>query len=354
MRIIATPSTCRQFLPGSDDFAVDNRPPAYRRITLLDDGSCETELIWVDEERSMKKRSMRVDCSSLVILLSSPAVWPDTAGHPVTLWRAAGQSNSVYLLGSIHLLRPEDYPLPSVIDAAYEDAEVLVMELDMDDLDSVQAQQLFAQNGVVQDGKTLRDLMGERIISRPGSAAEAIDIPIEMLAQSEPWLAAITVEMMMFYRIGFNPMLGVEMQLVSKAARDGKPIEGLETVEEQTAFLDGLSIDTQRDMLLQTLEESANIEESIDEIIHAWRHGDIEALESGLLQDLEKNQELNEALVNRRNRRWVAQISELLDDDDDYLIIVGALHLVGEQGVPELLASAGVEIVQLSEPPAVQ
>ncbi len=298
----------------------------------------------------MKNRALL----TLVILLASPAVWPDTAGHPVTLWRAAGQSNSVYLLGSIHLLRPEDYPLPSAIDAAYEEAEVLVMELDMDDLDSVQAQQLFAQNGVLQGGKTLRDLMGEPAYQQARLAAEAIDIPIEMLAHSEPWLAAVTVEMMMLYRIGFNPMLGVEMQLVSQAARDGKPIEGLETAAEQTAFLDGLSLDTQRDMLLQTLEESAGIEASIDEIIRAWRYGDIEALESGMLKDLENNEELSEALVNRRNRRWVVQISELLDDSDDYLVVVGALHLIGDQGVPELLARAGVKIVQLSEPPSVQ
>ena len=291
---------------------------------------------------------------TLVALLLSPAVWPDTAGHPVTLWRAAGQSNSVYLLGSIHLLRPGDYPLPLAIDAAYEEAEVLVMELDMDDLDAVQAQQLFAQKGVLQGGKTLRELMGETAYQQARVAAEAIDIPIEMLAQSEPWLAAVTVEMMMFYRIGFNPMLGVEMQLVSQAARDGKPIEGLETAEEQTAFLDGLSLDTQRDMLLQTLEESAGIEGSIDEIIRAWRYGDIEMLESSLLKDLEKNQELSEALVNRRNRRWVEQITELLDDSDDYLVVVGALHLIGDQGVPELLNRAGVKIVQLSEPPSVQ
>lgn len=290
---------------------------------------------------------------SALLLLSSTPAWCDTDGHPVTMWRAAGINNNVYLLGSIHLLRPKDLPLPSVVDAAYDDAEVLVMELDMDDLRSDMTQ-LFAESGVMKDGATLRQVMGEEDYARAAAAADAIDIPIELLAHSEPWLAAITVEMMIFYRIGFNPMLGVEMQMVSRAARDGKPIEGLETAEEQTAFLDGLSIETQREMLLQTLEEGANISESIDEIIHAWRTGDIAALESGLLQDLAQNAELAEALVNSRNRRWVEQISELLDDDDDYLIIVGALHLVGEQGVPQLLARDGVEIDQLSEPPAVQ
>jgi uncharacterized protein YbaP (TraB family) len=291
----------------------------------------------------------RIACVALALVACWPAV-ADTQAHPVTLWRAQGISNDVYLLGSIHLLREQDHPLPTVIDAAYEDAEVLIMELDMDDIDSVATQQLFNQSGVLRDGTTLRDLMGEELYRRAEVAAKASDIPIEMLASSEPWLAAITVEMMSLYRIGFNPTLGVEMTMLSRAVRDGKRIDGLEAVEEQLAFLDGLSLTAQRDMLLQTLEDSVGMRESIDEMIHAWRYGDIAFLESGLLESYEGHDELIDALLTQRNRRWVTQIGELLDDRDDYLVIVGALHLVGEIGVPRLLAEKGVQIQQLSEP----
>ena len=290
----------------------------------------------------------------LLLLAYSGALWADTEAHPVTLWRAQGTSNSVYLLGSIHLLRPEDHPLPSVIDKAYEDAEVLVMELDMDDLDGAMAQQLFNQNGVLRDGTTLRDLMGDDLYEQAAGLAEANDIPIDMLAASEPWLAAITVEMMALYRIGFNPALGVEMQMTSRAIADGKPVDGLEEIEEQLAFLDGLSLDAQRNMLMQTLEDSASMGESIDKMIRAWRYGDTEYLESELLDSLAQHEELSDTLVTNRNRRWVSQIDELLDDRDDYLIIVGALHLVGEDGVPNLLAQRGVKIRQLSEPAAIR
>jgi uncharacterized protein YbaP (TraB family) len=283
-----------------------------------------------------------------------PSAWADTAGHPVTLWRAQGQTNSVYLLGSIHLLRAEDHPLPTVIDMAYEEAEVLIMELDMDDLDGAAVQQLFNQNGVLRDGTTLRDLMGEGPYKRAAIAAEANDIPIDLLATSEPWLAAITVEMMALYRIGFNPALGVEMHLTSRAAADGKPIEGLEAIEEQLAFLDGLSLHAQREMLIQTLEDSASMGESIDDMIRAWRYGDTAFLESGLLESFAEHEELSDALVTNRNRRWVEKIDELLDDSDDYLIIVGALHLVGDTGVPRLLAQKGIEVLQLSEPASVR
>ena len=228
------------------------------------------------------------------------------------------------------------------------------MELDMDDLDGAAAQRLFNQGGVLRDGTTLRDLMGEELYLEAETAARAVDIPIDLLSQSEPWLAAITVEMMTLFRIGFNPALGVEMHLTSRAIKDGKPIEGLESIDEQLAFLDGLSLQAQRDMLMQTLEHSASMATTIDEMVRAWRYGDTGLLESGLLESLAENEELSNALVTSRNRRWVSQIDDLLDEREDYLIVVGALHLVGEEGVPRLLAEKGVEIHQLSEPASIR
>lgn len=273
-----------------------------------------------------------------------------TQEHPVTLWHIAGETNSVYLLGSIHLLREQDHPLPGIIDKAYDDADVIVMEIDMDDVDPAYTQAAFNRAGVLRDGTTLQDLMGEAAFATASEAAVAIDIPLEMLAKSEPWLAAITVELMLLYRIGFDPALGVEMTMTQRAAADGKPIEGLETIDEQLAFLDGLPIDAQREMLLQVLAEGAAMSESIGDLIEAWHHGDTAALEDALLDSAAGLDELNEVLVNSRNRRWAETISTWLGDERDYLIIVGALHLVGDQGVPALLDKRGFGIHQLSEP----
>ncbi len=159
---------------------------------------------------------------------------------------------------------------------------------------------------------------------------------------------------MALYRIGFNPMYGVEMTMTTRAARDGKPIEGLETVDEQLSFLDGLPLDVQNEMLLQALRESASLREQIDELIVAWRHGDIATLNSGLLESIAEESELHDVLIVNRNRRWVDAILEWLDDEEDYLVVVGALHLVGEDGVPNLLEQRGIGIQQLSEPAAVR
>jgi uncharacterized protein YbaP (TraB family) len=199
------------------------------------------------------------------------------------------------------------------------------------------------------EGQSLRELMGEDLFSRAEQAAAAIDIPLELLAQSEPWLAAMTVELMVLYRIGFDPLLGVEMTLSNRARADGKPIEGLETVDEQLGFLDGLPIEAQREMLLQTLLQGATLRESVDELVAAWRHGDTAALEAGLLDSMSEQEALMDALVTDRNRRWAETIAGWLDDDRDYLVVVGALHLVGDEGVPALLEAAGFGIQQLRE-----
>ncbi len=290
----------------------------------------------------------------VVLCVAGAGASADDRAHPVTLWRVAGETNSVYLLGSVHLLRERDHPLPGVIDNAYCDAEVVVMELDMDDMDPLRAQAAFNRAGVMTDGTTLRDLMGEEAFAEASEAAAVIDIPLDMLEQSKPWLAAMTVELMMLYRIGFNPMLGIEMTLTQRAAADGKPIEGLETVDEQLSFLDGLPIEAQRKMLLQTLTEGAALSESIDELIDAWHRGDTAALEDALLTATAGQEELNEVLISSRNRRWAETIAAWLDDEQDYLVVVGALHLVGPEGVPALLEKRGFGIHQLSEPATVR
>jgi uncharacterized protein YbaP (TraB family) len=292
----------------------------------------------------------------LVFLGMLPGVFAAAADapHPVTLWQVEGASNSVYLLGSIHLLRPQDYPLPTALDAAYEDAEVLIMEIDMDDMDPFAAQVAFTTYGVLKDEQTLQDLMGDDLYAQALAAAEIIDIPLDLLRKTEPWYAAMTVEIMMLSRIGFDPTLGIEMHMMSKAQEDGKPIEGFETVEEQVRFLDGMSLPAQREMLLSTLTESAKLGEMMDEMIDAWRHGDIAVLESDMLDEIASHEELNKALVTDRNARWVSRIDSLLDDSDDYLIIVGALHLIGKDGVPTQLRQLGYDVRQLSEPPTVR
>ena len=283
----------------------------------------------------------------LLTAFSCATALADTGGHPVTMWMAEGATNRVYLLGSVHLLRKQDHPLPDVIDTAYDDAETLFMELDMDDLDPLAMQATVNRLGLLGEDESLESVLGEDLYAEAESIAADLDIPLTMLERTEPWYAAITVEQLALSRIGFNPLYGVEMHLLQKAARDGKPIHGFESVDEQLAFLDGLSIEAQRELLMQTLAESKGIGEIMDELIAAWRTGDIAYMENTLLTDVANYPELYETIVADRNRSWVDTIDKLLDESDDYLIIVGALHLVGDDGVPTLLQRRGYTVTQM-------
>ena len=264
-----------------------------------------------------------------------------------TMWSVSGERNQVYLLGSVHLLRESDYPLPAVIDRAYEDAEALVMELDMDDLDPFAMQATVNRLGMLPPGQSLEDALGPADYAAASEAAAALEVPLDLLARSEPWLAAITIEQLVLTRLGFNPLYGVEMTLSTRAQTDRKPIDGLETVDEQLGFLDGLSAEAQRDLLLQTLAEGGEIQSLMDELIAAWKSGDIEFLEANMLVELAEYPELYRTIVADRNDRWLVALEELLAADDDYLVIVGALHLIGEDGLPEGLTAMGYEVIQL-------
>ena len=296
------------------------------------------------------RRARRFTAAAVAILLASATLRVATADHPLPLWQIDGDSNRVYLLGSVHLLRKQDYPLPSALYAAYDDAEALIMELDMDDLDPVHMQALVTELGSLPPGGSLADDMGQDLYAEAENMAAKINIPLSMLASVEPWLAAITIEQLMLQRIGFNPQFGVEAHMVGKAAADRKEILGLEELEEQLGLLDGLSLPAQHSLLLQTLNEAGDIEPMMDGLIGAWRNGDTAYLEENMLEEMQAYPELYSAIVVERNRRWVDDILNRLDDEQDYLIIVGALHLVGEDSVPALLATRGYTARQLTQP----
>jgi hypothetical protein len=299
----------------------------------------------------MMSRTTLMQGLLLACLLALPGLsaTQDT-GHPISMWQIEGNSNRIYLLGSVHVLREQDHPIPTAIDDAYQDAEVLIMEVDMDDIDPIEMAGLVSELGMIDDGGSLQEIMGPALYGEAVDYASQLEIPIEMLGETEPWLAAITVEQMMLLRIGFNPQYGIEFHLTAMAGKDEKEILGFETAREQLEFLDGLSMPAQRSLLMQTLQESLNIEEDINLLINAWRHGDIDFFEETLLAEMRKYPELYKTLVVDRNQAWVEKIKKLTAEKDDYLVVVGTLHLVGEDGVPALLSKQGISADQLHEP----
>jgi uncharacterized protein YbaP (TraB family) len=287
----------------------------------------------------------RCRAALLATLLALPVAGLARERH--VLWSVAGAKNTVYLLGSIHVLRPEDGELPGVVNAAYADAERLVMEIDMDDAlaDPSALVATMQKSALLPADQSLRTVLGVDYPHISESAA-AVGLDLAALDQVAPWFVATTILQLELARRGFSPDLGVEQTLTRRAVADHKPIDGLETADQQFAILAGLPMAEQKRFLSMTLEEVGQLDAEVQQMVGAWRAGDVEGLAKLLTEEYDEFPELYRPLTEDRNRAWATKLVALLHDNDDYLVVVGALHLVGPHSVVELLRERGYDVEQ--------
>lgn len=244
----------------------------------------------------------------------------------------------------MHLLRASE-PTPKVFDDAYAEAETIIMEIDMDDLDPMAAQKTTMQLGLLPAGQTLPEQLPPEVAAKLAAYQKRLGLAPGMLNQMRPWLAAMTLTQVHLMKLGLDPQAGMEQRVMSKAATDRKTILGFETIEEQLSMLANLSPKLQTEFLAQTLAEADQVEQEIDKMMAAWRSGDTKGLEK-LLNTMEDNPEIYRTLITDRNRNWSTKLDTLLKENDDYLVVVGAMHLVGKDSVVELLKKRGYKISQ--------
>jgi len=263
------------------------------------------------------------------------------------LWELTDTSNRIRLLGSIHFLRATDYPLDPAITTAFNDADVVLMEIDMDDLDPEASKRTITSLAVDSRGRQLPELMGPDGWRAATSEARELGIDLTTLAPFEPWYAAIVVTQLRLAQLGFDPAFGVETRIATDAGKRGKEIRGLETLEDQLGTLDSLSPEAQRLFLQSTLEEAGEAGEIADSMITAWKAGDVKVLDTELLDSVRAQPEVYRALIIRRNEKFASAIGDLVNDRKNYLIVIGALHLVGPDSVLHMLSRDGIPSRQI-------
>jgi len=277
--------------------------------------------------------------------LSCGATLAAQAASPV--WAIRGAHNTVYLAGSIHLLPPQDAALPAAFDRAYADSAKLVMELDLGKVDEVAAAGWMLEHGALPEGVRLRKVIGEERYARVSAAAADLGLTSEILDGQAPWVVGIELADLEYVHLGFDPQQGVEEQLVHRAQADHKPTEGLETIDEELGGLEALSHEDQLRMLDQTLGELKEPSTELQDVLHAWRRGDAAKLAALLSREYQSFPALYRPLVTERNAHWLPHIEAMLHAGDNCLIVVGALHLVGDGGLLELLRRDGYTPKQL-------
>lgn len=265
-------------------------------------------------------------------------------------YRISKGNEQHWLLGSIHAGKPSLYPLPDPVERAWQQSRALVMEVDMTHISQEQWQEMGAITRLV-DGKTLKDHLPMDLYRRTLIAAGQNGLTEAMLAPLRPWFAAITLTQAALERTGYRGEFGVDQHFAKRANDGGKPIVGLETLLEQLGYLASVG-DNQTLMLESTLDELPELEKGFAEVMAAWQNGDQATLINLLKEEMappKLQAWLEQTLLAERNRNWVKQWPGLPNES---FIVVGALHLYGEQGLLALLEQQGWRITPLTEPAA--
>jgi uncharacterized protein len=268
----------------------------------------------------------------------------DSALH--SLWELHGKHNTVYLLGSIHVLRPSDYPLAPAVLEAYGNSKSVLMEVDLDEIGSEQVQSEMIASATLPEGRTLPDVLGKERYARASALARESGVDLSMFDQFAPWFAAEAISQLQLSQLGFKPESGVEMYFMEKARNDGKSVAGLETVHDQISLFQNMSLDTQAEYLLSSLEQAHDLPTEVDSMVRAWQRGDTQWFAEEMKSELGRDARLYDSVLSARNRKWLPKIEALLDGDKNYLVIVGTGHLVGRDSVIDLLKKDGIGAAQ--------
>lgn len=263
------------------------------------------------------------------------------------MWKVEGEGGSVaYLLGSLHVLTPEWYPLNATINKAFGESKVLVEEVDIDETSDPAQMMAALMKAMLTDGKTLDQVIAPQLYAEVSKRAENVGMPMMAINRMKPWLVAITLTAPVLQAAGFKPELGVDRHFYDRAIASGMKRQALETLQYQLDRFDQMSPALQEEFLKGTMEDLDNEVASVKEMAQAWAFGDVAAIEKFTLTALKEAPELYQRLLLERNNNWIPHVESCVKQNAGCFIVVGAAHLVGADGLPALLVKKGYKVTQ--------
>jgi uncharacterized protein len=284
----------------------------------------------------------------LCLLAPGPLLSADqpAVGSKHCLWKLQGPRNTVFLLGSVHFLKKEHYPLPPPIESAFSNALIVAFEADLDELESVETQAKFLTAGRLPEGQTLKSqLTPATYASLRGHLQDSI-LPVSALEGFKPWFATITVVALELQRQGFDPEFGVDKHFYRLARQAKKQTVGLESTEDQIRLLTDLSEEDGDALVKETLQEIDTARKMLTDLTQAWTRGDAARLDALLNEGFKDHPRLRQRMLTDRNRRWMPQIEAFAAGGTNAIVIVGTGHLVGPDSVVDLLRKQGHRLTQ--------
>jgi uncharacterized protein len=288
----------------------------------------------------------RAFCAWLVVgvLTALPAA-QTTRKHFMWAVRQAG-APPTYLVGSLHVLTPDFYPLATAFDDAFKASKVLIQEVDLDELTSPSTALALVGKAMLTDGRTLEELITPDLYKQVTARAEKAGIPVVALNRMKPWMAAVSLTAPALKTAGFDTNLGVDKHFFDRAKSTGMERRALETAAYQFDRLDQMTPGLQEAMLKSVIADLDTEVANVKTIARAWSLGEINTIERLLLAAVTETPELYERLLVERNRNWVAPVERCLKEGTACFVVVGAAHLVGPHSLVALLQAKGYSVEQ--------
>jgi uncharacterized protein YbaP (TraB family) len=262
------------------------------------------------------------------------------------LWRASGPHGAeVFLLGSIHALPEDTYPLAAEITDAFAAANIVYFEIDMNDTSSLGGRMMAA--GALPPDSRLGDVLDEKTRGLLDAYLEDNGLSFGSFEAMKPWMTALALTSIELMKAGFSADAGIDLHLARRAYREGKAVKAFETADYQIELFANMSEDESLSFLRYTLKDMDTVLSQLGDLTQAWKDGDIDRLSALLSDAFTDEPALFERMVTVRNRAWLSRIDALLSGKDTAMVVVGALHLVGEGGLIELLRNQGYRVEQL-------
>ena len=262
------------------------------------------------------------------------------------LWIVDASANKIFLLGSLHVLKSSAYPLAAEIDRAYAESQRLVFETDIGAMTEPAIQAKMLEMGVYPEGQDLFQDISAGTIEKLEKKLNELGLSSAYFSRFKPWLLAVTLTTLELQRLGFNPIYGIDFHFYTKAKADEKELAYLEPIEYQLDLLGKMSLPDQKSFLKQTLKDLEISTQLADEMMAAWQNGKTDDLYELLFKSFKDHPGIEERLLTRRNKAWLPQIEKMLKESKITMVVVGAGHLIGPDGLVELLKQKGYKVKQ--------
>lgn len=263
-----------------------------------------------------------------------------------SVYMVCSEGTKLYLGGSIHLLREQDYPLPQEFDTAFNKSEILVLETDINEINKPDQMRTMMGYTLLPNGITLNSLLSEEVYRNLETACKRAGLPLSQMNNVKPVVPILALTMIELGKMGVSSK-GVDMHFSQKAIEKNRDMLFLETIDFQLKLIGNMADGMEDDFVKYSLEDLNNNKELFAELIESWRKGNSKDMEDQVSDFQTRYPKLYTKLLKNRNIVWVKKLENYLNTSETELVIVGAMHLYGKEGLIQLLRDKGYNVEQL-------